>query len=171
MCAHMCVCMSAHAHVCMCTYIRMWRGLYLPLEQVLWPQGLVCPGASNRGYWDPVTATRCTKCLSSTAAGSALHICIHAFWPVDLCPAHPERGTGWCCCCLCLCERSACLCGQVCTPVPQPYCWLDLGSWSCGIFAPVGLPGLATFNKHKLMLKIIKNVGHLLTNKWFYLLI
>lgn len=141
----------------------------------LWPQGLICPGVSNRGYWDSVAATGCPKCFSPTAdrvCVAPMYIYIFTRGPLS-CSSRERNSMMLLLFVLCECSaRLPNMCGQPhmyvylwCTPVLQPYYWLDLGSWSCGILGPVGLRGLAISNKYKVILKNIKNVGHLLTKK------
>lgn len=50
-------------------------------EGGLWPQGLICPGASNREYLDPGAAHGQAECLSPSVGG--IHIMhVHVSFPL-----------------------------------------------------------------------------------------
>ena len=59
----------------------------------LHPQGLIHPGASNWGDWDPGAAAGQTECLSQAAGGiHVIYIYISSLL-TDPHPEQPERGT------------------------------------------------------------------------------
>ena len=83
------------------------KGFVPAAEGGLWPQGLICPGASNWEDSDPGAANGQAECLSPVAGGiHVMHahvharVCVHVSFPLlDLPHNQPLRGIGcghWC---------------------------------------------------------------------------
>lgn len=105
--------------LCVCVYVCVWLKQSVPATGVeLWPWGLICPGASNWGDWDPGTATGADWASEPSCwrGPNCTHLYVCSHWQTSTCSA--REGSRMRSLVLCMFVRMLCvslhMCGQPC---------------------------------------------------------